>query len=254
MFKTKMNDEMASMGLKLKELESSDGGLLNMIKKLEEDMKAFRHEHDQDFSKKLVEIQSKVVSPDELTIVLGNVPNVTTLEQAQEWLSKRCVANNMPPPIETYCKSAEFNGVLFAKCLSASLRDQTISVVRMNNGTSFPKPWAKIDQPLDIRTGENTLFAFKRMLVDWGYNKGCIFVDREARTLSVAGTKVLEVVIEENALKMKWCNGEWESWEDLQAAEELAAIRQKAQDTLNRAKGSIDKGKGKGPIPPPPPM
>ena len=79
-------------------------------------------------------------------------------------------------------------------------------------------------------------------------------MDREARTLTVAGTKVLEVVVEENVLKMKWCNGEWESWEDLQAAKELADIQQKAQDTLNRAKGSTDKGKGKGPIPPPPPV
>jgi hypothetical protein len=253
-FKTKMNDEMASMGLKLKELESSDGDLLNMIKKIEQDMKTFKLEHDQDFSKKLVELQSRVLSPDKLTIVLGNVPNATTLEQAQEWLSKRCIDSGVPQPIETYCKSTEFNGVLFAKCLSASHRDQTISAVRRTNGASFPKPWAKIDQPLDIRTGENTLFAFKRMLVDWGYSKGCIFVDREARTLTVAGTKVLEVVVEENVLKMKWCNGEWESWEDLQAAQELADIQQKAQDTLNRAKGSTDKGKGKGPIPPPPPV
>ena len=73
-------------------------------------------------------------------------------------------------------------------------------------------------------------------------------MDREAQALSVAGTKVLEVTIEESALKMKKCDGEWESWEDLQAAQELVSIRQKAQDTLDRAKGSADKGKGKGPV------
>ena len=111
--------------------------------------------------------------------------------------------------------------------------------------------WAKIVQPFDIRIAENTLFALKRMLVDWEYDKGCIHVDREARTLSVSGTRVLEVAVEDHILKMKWCDGEWEKWEDLQSAQELATIKKDTQEKLDRAKSSTStgsKGKGKAPI------
>ena len=108
--------------------------------------------------------------------------------------------------------------------------------------------WAKIVQPFDIRIAGNTLIALKRMLVDWEYDKGCIHVDHEARTLSVSGTKVLEVAVEDHILKMKWCDGEWEKWEDLQSAQELATIKKDTQEKLDRAKSSTgSKGKGKAP-------
>ena len=51
-------------------------------------------------------------------------------------------------------------------------------------------------------------------------------------------------------LKLEWCSGEWERWEDLQSAEEFTAVKSKTQDVLNRAKGYASedaKGKGKGP-------
>ena len=68
--------------------------------------------------------------------------------------------------------------------------------------------------------------------------------------LKVAGTEVLETMVEDHVLKMKWCNGGWENWEDLQSAQELMNIKNDAQKKLDQAKAgaSTDKGKGKGPI------
>ena len=54
--------------------------------------------------------------------------------------------------------------------------------------SALPRTWAKIEQPFEIRTADSVLFAIKRMLVEWKYNKHCIKVDTEARCLSVAGT------------------------------------------------------------------
>ena len=181
---------------------------------------------------------------------LGNIPGATNTDQAKEWFRKRRVDAEIPQPVEAFCKSTEFNGILFAKCLSVSQRDQTSAAVRNFGGSSFPKPWANIDQPLDVRTAENTLFAFKRMLVDWGYNASCIRIDKELSTLKVAGTEVIQTAVENHSLKIKWCDGEWENWQELRDKPELTTIQQSAQAKLDRAKAggsSDDKGKGKGP-------
>ena len=54
-----MKDEMASMGLKLKKLESSDADLMNKIVTLEQEMKTFKQEHDQDISKNWLNFSRK---------------------------------------------------------------------------------------------------------------------------------------------------------------------------------------------------
>ena len=52
------------------------------------------------------------------------------------------------------------------------------------------------------------------------------------------------------ALVMKWEDGEWQEWEELQTDATLASLKEDAQLRLDRAKGAIsDMGKGKqGPI------
>jgi hypothetical protein len=240
------------MGFQIKSIEEATTGNQSKIEKLEHDLQSLKLETSAQIAKELTAAQNNNSNGNDnnLTVVMGNMPSCTTLQEAKDWLAKRCVDSGAPQPLESYCKSEAFNGILFAKCLSASHRDQIIASVRKFSGASFPKTWAKIDQPIDIRTAENTLFAFKRMLVEWGYNKSCIQVNRQARTLKVAGTEVLETMVENHELKMKWCNGGWEKWEDLQSAQELMNIKKDVQEKLNRAKAgaSTDKGQGKGPI------
>ena len=181
-----------------------------------------------------MEPQSATTEP--MTIVIGNIPEVTSTEQAKEWLVKRCMDAGIPQPIEVFVKSESFQGILFAKATSASHREGIIASVRNFRSDVSPKPWAKIDQPIDVRTAESVLFAFKTLLVQWKYGKKEVYVDRAKCVLSVAGTEVLKAKVENYELKLTWCNGEWECWEDLQTAQELVALKSKAQETLDRAK------------------
>ena len=121
--------------------------------------------------------------------------------------------------------------------MSASQRDAIIGSIRNFPGTEVPKPWAKPDQPFDKRAVENVLFAFKNMLVDWQYNKRALWVDRDAQCLKGAGVEIVRVTIESYDLKLIWCDGEWEKWEDLQQATELSTLKKNAQEKLDRAKG-----------------
>ena len=111
--------------------------------------------------------------------------------------------------------------MIFAKCLSASHRDQVIACVRAAQTIEHKKPWADIDRPIDVRTAKNVLFAFKRMLLEWGYDKREVYVDVDSNTLSVAGIQVLKTEVNDATVKIVWCDGKWEKWEELQTAEEL---------------------------------
>ena len=52
------------------------------------------------------------------------------------------------------------------KFASDTDRDGLISSVWRMPGTYLEKPWARVSLPVDARTAENTLLAFKRLLVD----------------------------------------------------------------------------------------
>ena len=53
--------------------------------------------------------------------------------------------------------------------------------------------------------------------------------------------------LEDYALQLQWCDGKWESWEELQSSSELEGLRKSAQEKLDRAKtGGVGGGKGKG--------
>ena len=56
---------------------------------------------------------------------------------------------------------------------------------------------------------------------------------------------ILKTKVSDFSLHLQWCDGAWESWEDLQSCEELKAIQEKAQQSLDRAK-SFASGGGKG--------
>jgi hypothetical protein len=81
----------------------------------------------------------------------------------------------------------------------------------------------------------------------WGYNKSAVNVDTTTSTptLSVAGTVIVKAVVADLKLQLQWCDGEWETWEELQSAEELQNIKTTAQEKLDQAKDRTSKGKGK---------
>ena len=89
----------------------------------------------------------------------------------------------------------------------------------------------------------------KWMLVEgWGYNKSCVKVDTESNppTLSVAKKEIVTAMVQEDKLVLRWSDGEWESWDDLQSSDELAKIKTDLQEKLTNAKTlSESKGKGK---------
>ena len=129
--------------------------------------------------------------------------------------------------------------------MSASHRDQVISSVRQTQKGPSAKPWAKIDLPIDRRTAESTLFALKRMLVDWGYSKKGVYVDKEECVLTVDGDEILKTEVENFVLKIRCLKGEWEQWEDLQSAPEFASLMGTAQGKLDSSKAFPIGGKGK---------
>ena len=249
-FKTKMNDELASMGLKLKEVQTQNSEPLNKVLKLEKEIQSIKEGTKAEISKSLSEL--KLESPGKvdtnLTVVLGNIPEAGNIDQVAGWVTKRCVETGVPKPLEFFCKSETFGGVTFAKCTSISHRDNLIASVRSAPTNTTQKPWAKVDQPVNIRTAEGVLFAFKRLLADWGFSKRCVWVDREKCVLSVAGTEVMRTSVENYVLKIQWCDGEWGEWSDLQLAPEFLTMTSTAQQRLDKVKGfKGEKGKGKGP-------
>ena len=60
--------------------------------------------------------------------------------------------------------------------------------------------------------------------------------------------EIVQVSVDSFSLQLKWVDGEWEKWEELQSSDELADIQSKAQARLDKAKGYManKKGMGKG--------
>jgi hypothetical protein len=119
----------------------------------------------------------------------------------------------------------------------------------LHSGKHFgtPKPWAKSDRPIDVRTAEGALLGIKRMLVSWGYTKSAVRVNTDTCTLSVCGTQVAKASVVDYMLKLEWCDGQWEQWQDLQSSGDLADLKGGAQEKLNKAKNAASvAGKGKG--------
>ena len=179
-FKTKMKDELQAMGLKLKSVESQASEAADKVSVLEKELQNFKRDAKADITNSLaaLKLEPPESSDANLTVVIGNIPNASNLEQADAWVSKRCSEASVPKPVRTFLKSEVFGGVIFAKCASGSQRDALIEIIRNTPQGANPKPWANIDQPINVRTAESVLFAFKFMLVDWGFGKQSVWWTR----------------------------------------------------------------------------
>ena len=108
------------------------------------------------------------------------MPDVSTLDQA-----KTCIENGVPQPADLFIKSLDFRGILVAKCSSVSHRDQLITTISDIARKGDLKTWAKIHHPIDVHTADGVLFAFKRFLIAWGYDKRHIRIDTAQHSIKV---------------------------------------------------------------------
>ena len=169
--------------------------------------------------------QMTIPSPTEnLTVVMGNIPNASSVDLAKAWISKACN------------EFGAYNGMMFAKCFSVA-QDQLITAVRQASLGMSAKPWAKIDLPMDRRTAESALFAIKRMLLSWEYTNKEVHVYTEMGILKVADEEVVKAEVSDFTLKIHWCSGEWEEWEN-SIALRISPLGAKAR----KVKGSTKQG------------
>ena len=185
----------------------------------------------------------------ELNIVVGNILGAASIDQAKDWVSKRCGSIGIPQPADMFIKSDEFRGILCAKCLSIAHRDSLISGIQAG-AAAAGGAWTKIHQPIDERTVDGILFAMKRMLVsvESGYTNRAVQVNKDTKVLSGAGKDIVKAAVLDFQLGLEWCDSEWQKWDELQTAEDFTKIQHDVQQKLNRAKtfasGDV-KGKGK---------
>ena len=235
-FKAKMHDELTAMGLRITSMDELSKASSNKIAELEKELASLNVGGTQ---------RAPETEQETKTVVIGNIPGATSKEKAEEWIRARCKAADIPAPHEMYIKPQELAGILNAKCMSIAHRDQLVTSVRQFVAdTSLPKPWARMEMPIDRRMAEGTLFAFKRILVnEWEYTKSEVRVDTDTCTLKIDGQEILQTAVENMTLKMSWCNGEWETWEDFKSM--ATTIQQSQQAKLDKAKNASSGGKGK---------
>ena len=246
-FKQAVKTEFESMGMRIMNVENQASDALTKVTQLEQELANMKMQGVREASNK---------GP--LSTVIGNIPNVSSFDEAKVWLNKHCSAVGLPPipGPDVYCKGS-FSGLLFVKCQNEGHRDQLIQSIRdtakqsrETNGFDDPtgRLFAKFDLPLDVRTVEGALHAMKRMLVSWNFNPAAIKFDTDKGTLTVASKNIVKIWVENFTLKFKWCDGEWQAWKELHDSMEMVEIQTKATSRLEKAKArASNKGKGKGP-------
>ena len=138
-----------------------------------------------------MKIQPKEVKPGvnselDLTLVIGHIPVATCLDDAKKWVHDQCVQLKLSLVPDKIFSNGDYKSVIFVKTPSIEFRDKLLQHVQSVAKASAETDWtkrvfAKQDQPIQIRIAEAALFAMKRMLSQWGYNKACIRVDTELR-------------------------------------------------------------------------
>ena len=125
-------------------------------------------------------------------MVVGNIPEASTLDEASEWLGKHCRASGIGP--SDVDSKGPFSNVVFVKCQSEANRDRFIQSIgdaakhakASNGGEPLPAQlFAKVDLPFNIRAVEGALCDMKRMLISWNFNPACGKYDVRTGILTV---------------------------------------------------------------------
>lgn len=249
-FKDSVRKEFANIGLQVTAIEEQAATTMARVEQLEKELS------DLKINKNI--LGKEVANPRPLSMVIGNIPNASSLEEAKAWLNKHCNSAKIPAPTDSQVYSkGPFTGLIFVKCQSETHRESLIQSIRETakelhvpnaDGSGSSRLFAKVDLTFDARAVESTLFSMKKMLTSWNFHPASVKYDLQQGSLTVAGREIVRVKVENFSMVFHWCDGEWQKWNDLQESTELAEIKNKAQDRLQKAKDRVNsKGKGKGP-------
>ena len=104
--------------------------------------------------------------------------------------------------------------------------------------------WAKADMPLRSRIQNSVVFAAKRYLADWGYNKAALWADPDNNTLQLAGDLVMKVGIENETVKVHYEPGWEEQFQETGWENTLKQFNEKLNRGANKGAGKGKNGKG----------
>ena len=185
-----------------------------------------------------------------LTAVFGGCKGASSKDEADSWLSMVLKSAGAQRPGDTYIKGAmsNYNGLVFGKYTTTTDRDAAVKKVQ-EKGLVYggQSAWAKVDQPPEVRTVEGVLFAAKNMLLEWGWDKTSLWVDKEEQRLKCGDDLVSAVCVADGQIHPTYGEG----WNDYIFSKEhpdntlWKDTLKAAAEKLSR-KATSTKGKGKG--------
>ena len=84
---------------------------------------------------------------------------------------------------------------------------------------------------------------------EWGFTKKEVKVQDETLILKVGNVPVVGASVREDKLHLQWMDPAWQSWKELHASSELAALIAVANKKLQASAEWRAKGKGEGKAP-----
>ena len=188
----------------------------------------------------------KVAPVDTSIAVIGGLQNMASSAEAEKWLRAQLATLKAPSPLDVYAKG-DFKGLIFACFSTGAGMREAVSVLsskrlKYNNNDV----WSKPEQPLEMRAPFSFLLSFKKLLIEWGFQKSSVRVEESTLEISVAGRPVLTVSAKDGALDLKWIDEEWSQWCELTEAKELKDLVEKVNVSLRQSRERQNKGEGKG--------
>ena len=136
----------------------------------------------------------------ETVAVFEGLKSAHDTEAAKKFLTDKLKEKHVTLPSDIYYKGSEFNGLLFAKFSSMAERDTAVEVFRNGKYTCGDfKVWAKIDKPIEGRVPETFLFALKKILISWGFDRKDVRVeiDTADKHIIVEGKKIISANVKD---------------------------------------------------------
>ena len=165
-------------------------------------------------------------------------------DDAKEWIKNKLWELWGPTPVDVYTKG-DFNGMVFCKFQTEVEKEQAISIVRANTltyGDKEIKMWP--DAPAVERIPKSFLFALKRLLLKWDYDKKSLWVDEAGKILKIGDEIVISTGVDGTDLITDFGEG----WADFLRCAELEEMMKTHKERLKRSltpKKGTGKGKGK---------
>ena len=189
------------------------------------------------------------------TGVVGGLESASSAQAAQDWLDSILRKSSVTDFTEIYDKRAKdskdpFNGMLFVKFPTPAARERGMRIFNnLGCGIGDRRCFMNPDSPIQVRMQNNFLRSFKKLLVgSWGFKPGSVRFDTDEKSLSVSGSTVVTVSVDEYKLNVVWMDPSWKEWPELQKDPEYLTLIEGLQSKLSQAAARLDKGKGKGTV------